>query len=202
MMQIEKTEKTLQIVHYPHPALRYKSKPIKRVDAGLHRIVRQMFEQMYAARGVGLAANQVDLPLRLFIVNLAAAPGEGEELVFINPVIAQPKGSEEHDEGCLSVPELFGPVRRPKQVLLHAYNLQGQEIRARLDGFLARVIQHETDHLDGVLFTDRMSPTALADAQPALDEFEFIFENRRQRGEIPDDRQILEELRRWETRYC
>ena len=201
-MQTEKIEKTLQIVHYPHPALRHKSKPIRRVDAGLRHIVRQMFEQMYTARGIGLAANQVDLPLRLFIVNLAGAPGEGEELVFINPVITQPKGNVELEEGCLSLPDLFGPVRRPKQIMLQAYNLQGQEIRGPLDGFLARVVQHETDHLDGVLFTDRMSPTALADAQPMLDEFQFVFDNRRQRGEIPDDRDIVQELRRWEAQYC
>jgi peptide deformylase len=194
--------KPLQLVIYPHPTLRHKSKPIKRVDADLHRIVREMFAVMYATRGIGLAANQVDLPLRLFIVNLAGTPDEGEELVFINPVVTNPKGTDEAEEGCLSLPELFGPVRRPKQVSVQAYNLKGEELRGGLDGMLARVVQHEHDHLDGVLFTDRMSATALADARPALDEFEFIFNNRRQRGEIPADEEIAGELRQWETRYC
>lgn len=161
-----------------------------------------MFAQMYASRGIGLAANQVDLPLRLFIVNLSGKADEGEELVFINPVITQPKGTEEDDEGCLSLPELFGPVRRPKQVAVQAYNLKGEELRTTLTGMLARVVQHENDHLDGVLFTDRMSPTAFADAQPVLDEFEFIFNNRRQRGEIPPDDQIAQQLAEWEARYC
>ncbi|MCH5374633.1 MAG: peptide deformylase [Planctomycetes bacterium] len=194
--------KPLQIVHYPHPALRYLSKPIKRVDADLHRIIREMFDAMYASNGIGLAANQVNLPLRMFVVNLAARPDEGEELVFLNPVITQPKGNEESEEGCLSLPELYGPVRRPKQVNVQAYNLQGEEIRATLNGMLSRVVQHEKDHLDGVLFTDRMTATALADAQPALDEFELIFHNRRQRGELPSDDQIAQQLRQWEGKYC
>lgn len=194
--------KPLKIVHYPHPTLRRKSKPIRRVDADLHRVIREMFELMYASNGIGLAANQVDLPLRLFVVNLAAKPDEGEELVFLNPVISQPKGNEEAEEGCLSLPELYGPVRRPKQVTVQAYNLKGEEIRATLNGMLSRVVQHENDHLDGVLFPDRMTATALADAQPALDEFELIFGNRRERGEIPSDETIALHLKLWEDRYC
>ncbi len=194
--------KPLQIVQYPHPALRHNSKPIKRVDADLHRIIREMFALMYASNGIGLAANQVDLPLRLFIVNLAAKPDEGEELVFLNPVISQPKGNEESEEGCLSFPQLYGPVRRPKQVTVQAYNIKGEEIQATLNGMLSRVVQHEKDHLDGVLFTDRMTATALADVRPALDEFELVYNNRRQRGEIPGDEQIAQRLRLWEDKYC
>jgi len=194
--------KPLQVVQYPHPALRHKSKPIKRVDADLHRIIREMFALMYASNGIGLAANQVDLPLRLFIVNLAAKPDEGEELVFLNPVISQPKGNEESEEGCLSFPQLYGPVRRPKQVTVQAYNIKGEQIQATLNGMLSRVVQHEKDHLDGVLFTDRMTATALADVRPALDEFELVYNNRRQRGEIPGDEQIAQRLRLWEDKYC
>ena len=100
----------MEIITYPHPTLRYKSKPIKRVDAQLHDVVREMFELMYDANGVGLAANQVDLPIRLFVVNLEADPEKGEELVFINPVIRMPKGTKEHEEGCLSLPGLYGNV--------------------------------------------------------------------------------------------
>jgi peptide deformylase len=195
-------KKPLQIVCYPHPALRRKSKPIKRVDAELQRIIRDMFTLMYAANGIGLAANQVDLPLRLFVVNLAATPDEGEELVFLNPVLSQPKGNEEYEEGCLSLPQLYAPVRRPKQITVQAYNLRGEEVRASLDGMLSRVVQHEYDHLDGVLFTDRVTSTVMVDVKPVLDSFELEFARRRQQGEIPPDDQIAEQLQRWEEKYC
>jgi peptide deformylase len=193
---------TLQIVHYPHPTLRRKSKPVKRVDAPLRDTIRRMFELMYEARGVGLAANQVDLTLRLFIVNLKGDPNEGEELVFINPVLTRPKGSEEAEEGCLSLPELYGPVTRPKRIHVQAFGLDGQPIDTELDGMLARVVQHETDHLDGVLFTDRMSTTGRLAVADALEEFETEFANRRQIGEIPDDGEIETRLIEWERRYC
>jgi peptide deformylase len=195
-------KKTLQIVYYPHPTLRHKSKPIKRVDAELQRVVRDMFTLMYAANGIGLAANQVDLPLRLFVVNLAATPDEGEELVFLNPALSQPKGHEEYEEGCLSLPQLYAPVRRPKQITVQAYNMRGEEVRATLDGMLSRVVQHEYDHLDGVLFTDRVSSTGMVDVKPVLDSFESEFARRRQQGEIPPDDQIAEQLQRWEEKYC
>src|SRR6266513_2886410 len=95
----------MQILTYPHPTLRRVSKPLRRVDAELRKQIREMFELMYAAKGIGLAANQVDLPLRFFIVNLEAKAGAGEEMVFINPVISLPRGgTEEAEEGCLSLP--------------------------------------------------------------------------------------------------
>jgi peptide deformylase len=97
---------------------------------------------------------------------------------------------------------LYGPVKRPKQVTVNAYNLQGEEIQATVEGMLARVIQHETDHLDGVVFPDRMSDTAKAAVQPILDEFELAFQNRRQTGEIPSDDEIAARLAEWEQRYC
>jgi len=192
----------LGIVTYPHPTLRHESKPVKRVDADLVRVVQEMVQLMYGTRGIGLAANQVNLPLRLFVLNLTADSDEGEEMVFINPVITRPKGNEEAEEGCLSFPELYGPVKRPKQVTVNAYNLKGEEIQATVDGMLARVIQHETDHLDGVLFPDRMSDTAKAAVQPVLDEFELAFQNRRQIGEIPSDDEVVARLAEWEERYC
>lgn len=192
---------SLRVVPYPHLTLRHKSKPVRRVDSELVRMVRDMFTLMYASNGIGLAANQVDLPLRLFIVNLSAKSDEGEELVFINPVLSKPKGNEESEEGCLSFPELYGPVTRPKQITVHAYNLQGEEIRASLNGMLARVVQHEYDHLDGVLFVDRMSPTARAKVQPTLDEFELSFRALRQTGVFPGDDVIASRLAQWEQRY-
>jgi peptide deformylase len=192
----------LSIVNYPHPTLRHVSRPIKRVDGQLVQIVRQMFDLMYAAKGIGLAANQVDLPLRLFIVNLAADPDEGEELVFINPVVSKPKGQTEGEEGCLSFPELYGPVVRPKQVDVHAYNLKGEEIRTTLTGLLGRVVQHELDHLDGVLFIDRMSDEARALVESRVEEFEQAFQQLREAGEMPDDDAIAARRNEWEQRYC
>ena len=157
---------------------------------------------MYEAKGVGLAANQVDLPIRLFVANPTADPEEGEELVFINPVISRPKGSEEAEEGCLSLPELYGTVKRSKKIRVNAYDLSGNELTAEVDGFLARVIQHETDHLDGVLFVDRLSETARHEVEEALHEFETVFESQRSTGEVDDDDTILQRIATWEEQYC
>lgn len=193
---------TLQIVLHPHPTLRRICKPVRRVDAQLRDTVRRMFELMYEARGIGLAASQVDLPLRLFIVNVKGDPAEAEELVFINPVLSRPKGLEEAEEGCLSLPELYGPVTRPKRIRVNAFGVDGREIDMELDGLLARVVQHETDHLDGVMFTDRMSTTGRLAVAETLDEFETEFTSRRQLGEIPSDAEIEARLLEWEKRYC
>ncbi len=127
---------------------------------------------MYAAKGIGLAANQVDLPLRLFIVNLEAKPEAGEELVFINPVISLPRGgSEEAEEG---LPEPAGAVWArwcgPSRCGSTPTALDGKEIQIDATGLFARCVQHELDHLDGVLFPDRMSPTARADIVEGLDD--------------------------------
>ena len=191
----------MQIVTYPHPTLRHRSKPIKRVDAELRHLVRTMFDLMYEANGVGLAANQVDLPIRLFVANLAARPDEGEELVFINPIISRPKGTEQAEEGCLSLPELYGEVIRPKQVVINAYNLEGEEIRAEVTGLMARVVQHELDHLDGVLFIDRMSEGARADVRRFLEELESQFQAQQARGEVPATDTLLARLGDWEKKY-
>lgn len=192
----------MRIIQFPHPTLRRISKPLRRVDAELVRIVREMFELMYEAKGIGLAANQVDLPYRLFVLNLTGDASEpDEEQVFINPELSQPKGSAEAEEGCLSLPGLYTQVRRPEQITVNAYDLSGNEVRATVDGLFSRAVQHETDHLNGVLFIDRLTPTARADIRDALEEFEIEFADRRKRGEIPDDERIsarlaeLEELR-------
>jgi peptide deformylase len=192
----------LKIVNYPHPTLRHVSKAVRRVDAELRGLVDQMFELMYAANGIGLAANQVDLPLRLFICNLTATRGEGEEHVFVNPVLSRHKGTAEREEGCLSFPGLYAPVRRPDTVRLQAYSLDGKEIELELDGLLSRVVQHEVDHLDGVLFTDRLSPTHELNVRPVLEEFELEFKSRRQAGEIPLDPEITARLADLERSYA
>ena len=191
----------MQIITYPHPTLRHKSKPIRRVDAELRALIREMFTLMYAAKGIGLAANQVDLPLRLFIINLKSDPKDGEEMVFINPVISLPKGSAEDEEGCLSLPGLYSQVIRPKQVRVNAYSLDGKELVADVGGMLARCVQHEYDHLDGVLFTDRLSPSARIEVADELDEFETDFHSRRSTGGIPSDEQIAAQWAVWEQKY-
>jgi peptide deformylase len=192
----------VKIITYPHPTLRHKSQPIKRVDAELKRIVEEMFELMFAARGVGLAANQVDLPIQLFVANLKGDPKEAENLVFINPVITKPKGVVEAEEGCLSIPGVHMDVRRAEKIHLSAYNLAGEEINEEISDFYARVIQHETDHLHGVLFTDRLSEQAQASIRPELEEFEIEFDSLRKTGGIPDDATLAAQRAEWERKYC
>jgi peptide deformylase len=184
----------LQVIQYPHPTLRHVSRPLKKIDTELRGMVREMFALMYQHRGVGLAANQVDLPYRLFVVNLEGDPTKGEELVFVNPVLSRRKGLEEAEEGCLSLPGLYGYVKRPAEVVLDAYTLDGKPIHLEATGLLARVVQHETDHLDGRLFIDRLNATGTVNARPILDEFEIAFAGQRDRGEISNDETIRQRL--------
>jgi peptide deformylase len=191
----------VRIIKYPHPTLRHKSKPLQRVDAELKKIVAEMFELMYEQKGIGLAANQVDLPYKFFILNLECDPTQAPEYVFLNPEISRKTGVAEAEEGCLSFPELYAPVKRAAKVMISAYDLNGQEINYQVDGLFARAVQHEYDHLEGVLFIDRLSTTARMTIQPALDDLEREFYGDRSRGFIPDDQEIasrlaeLEELR-------
>jgi len=190
----------LHIVQYPHPTLRHVSKPLARVDQQLHAIVREMFALMYEANGVGLAANQVDLPYRLFVLNLESNPeAKEEEHVFLNPVLSSRKGMIEAEEGCLSLPSLYGQVRRPERVVLNAFDLSGGEITMDLEGLFARAVQHEIDHLDGILFIDRLSPTQLAAIQEQLEEFEWVFRSQRETGEMPTDEEVAARLKELES---
>lgn len=185
----------LQIIHYPHPTLRHVSKPVKRVDADLRDMVEQMFDLMYEHEGVGLAANQVDLPYRLFVANPTGdAKNKDAEFVFINPVLRNGKGQVEGEEGCLSIPGVLGPVVRKEKITIEAYNLQGEEFVGEVDGLLARIVQHETDHLDGKLFIDRLSEAQAADVRGELEEFEIDFQSRRDCGELPDDETMATRL--------
>ena len=193
----------LEVIYYPHPTLRHPSKPLVRVDAELKQMVQQMFELMYEHKGIGLAANQVDLPFQLFVINLESDPDQkDQEFVFINPVLSKPKGGASSEEGCLSIPKVYGNVARPESVHVKAYNLQGQVFDQRVDGLFARVIQHETDHLNGVLFPDRMSDTEAKMIQGELQEFKIDFESRQNLGSIPDPETIRKRLNDLEARYC
>ncbi len=157
---------------------------------------------MYQARGIGLAANQVDLPLQLFVINIAGEQGQGEEAVFINPVVSRPKGTGVAEEGCLSLPGVNGQVSRPAQIHISAYDLLGNEIDSTASGLLARAIQHEVDHVNGVLFIDRVSDSEKKQIEPELEEFVLEFNCRRNAHAIPSDDEILKRLNSIEARYC
>lgn len=185
----------LEVIHYPHPTLRHVSKPLKRVDRELRDMIAQMFELMYKYEGVGLAANQVDLPYRLFIANPTGDAKEtSAEHVFINPVLHGGKGQVEGEEGCLSIPDVKGNVVRKERITVEAYNLAGEQFNGELNGLFARIAQHEVDHLDGVLFIDRLSPSQRVDISGNIEEFEIDFQSKRERGEMPTDEQIAARL--------
>jgi peptide deformylase len=194
---------SLNILKYPHPTLRHRSRPLKKVDAELRTIIAEMFELMYAQEGVGLAANQVDLPYRFFIANQEGDPAAKEtEFVFINPVLRKGHGQAEDEEGCLSIPDVRAPVVRKATIEVEAYDLAGNQITAVAEGLMARILQHETDHLDGKLFIDRLGPTQLAAVKEKLAEFELAYDSRLETGEMPSDVEIaarLTELERLRT---
>lgn len=192
----------LELVEYPHPALLRRTRPLVRIDEAIHDAIEQMFEIMYAAGGIGLAANQVALPYRMFIVNLEGRPEAGEELVFINPAISRPRGNAVQEEGCLSLPGLRMDVRRPERVVVKAWSLAGEPFEADLDGMLARCVQHEFDHLEGRLFTDRLPEAAALEARRSLDTFREVFAGRQARGEVPSQADLTARLDRLEAERC
>jgi peptide deformylase len=154
------------------------------------------------ANGVGLAANQVDLPVRIFVANFEGDAEKGVERVYINPVISGHKGTSDREEGCLSLPGLYGQVKRPERVRIQAYDLEGRQIDEDLDGMPARIVQHEVDHLDGVLFIDRLSATGQMAVKEHVEEFEIEFRSRRETGDIPGDAQIAARREAFEQKYC
>ncbi len=160
--------------------------------------VRAMFDLMYAAHGIGLAANQVALPFRFFILNLTADPAQpDQEQVFINPEIVKRHSSIEDEEGCLSLPGLYQKVRRARKIRVKAYDLQGNEVDVEAEDLLSRAIQHETDHLDGKLFVDYLGVFARRSAAPKLKDFETSYRQAQAAGDFLSDdaaRKLLEEL--------
>ena len=146
----------LEILTYPDPALRRVARPLERIDDEVRARAKRMLELMYAGKGVGLAAPQVGWSVRLIVANPTGKPED--ERIFINPEVRNRRGREVGVEGCLSLPEITGKIERAKKVELAAYDLDGREFKLDLDDFAARVIQHECDHLEGILIIDRMSP--------------------------------------------
>jgi peptide deformylase len=178
----------LRIVPYPHPALRYASRPVLQIDDKLRGIVREMFDLMYASNGVGI-------PLRFFILNLTAdAARPDQEQVFINPEIVKKHSSEENEEGCLSFPGLYGKVRRARKIRVQAYDLAGNPVELDAEELLGRAIQHETDHLDGKLFIDYLGPIAKTSANTKVKEIEAGYRKAQAEGIYPDDDEIRRQL--------
>jgi peptide deformylase len=145
----------LQILEFPDPRLRNRAQPVAQVDAALRTLIDDMFETMYAAPGIGLAATQVNVAKRVLVIDLSER--RNEPLALINPEILQRAGVEETEEGCLSVPGYFDKVTRAEQIRVRALDRDGKQIEFDADGLLAVCIQHEIDHLDGKLFVDYLS---------------------------------------------
>jgi len=192
----------LELVEYPHPALLRRAKPVVRLDAELVTAVGRMFDIMYEAGGIGLAAPQVALPYRLFVVNCSGRRGEGEEMVFVNPTLSRPRGTAVQEEGCLSLPGVRMDVRRPEKIVVDAWAIDGTPLHLQLDGLPARVVQHEFDHLEGRLFTDRLPEAAALEVRRALETFREVFRGKQSRGELPAADVLAADLDRLEAARC
>jgi peptide deformylase len=145
----------LTILEFPDPRLRTRAQAVKSFDAGLTKLVADMFETMYAAPGIGLAATQVDVHRRVVVIDTSEQHDHPE--VFINPEILARDGEEVSEEGCLSVPTIFEEVKRAARVRVRACSVDGVSFERELDGLLAVCLQHEMDHLEGKLFVDYLS---------------------------------------------
>lgn len=146
----------LTILEFPDERLRIKAKPVVDVDDETRRLIDDMLETMYAAPGIGLAANQVNVSKRVIVIDVSEE--KNSPLALINPQLVEKTGSEESDEGCLSVPGVFEKVSRAEKIRVSALDRNGQAIEFDADGLLAVCIQHEMDHLEGKLFVDYLSP--------------------------------------------
>jgi peptide deformylase len=145
----------LPILHFPDPKLRTRAAPVDTVDDAIRALVDNMFETMYEAPGIGLAATQVDVHKRIIVIDVSEE--KNQPLVFINPELIEKHGSEEMDEGCLSVPGIYETVQRADRVKVRALDRDGEFFELEAEGLLAVCIQHEMDHLEGKLFVDYLS---------------------------------------------
>jgi peptide deformylase len=194
----------MEIVRYPHPALRWVSKPVREVNDEIRRIAAEMLERMYAAKGIGLAANQVALPLRMFVLNATKAepPDRAHERVFINPQIVERKGLVEAEEGCLSLPEVFATLKRAERIKVTALGLDGSPFELEAEGLTARAIQHESDHLSGILFTDKLNPLEKIRIIGKIREMERDFRHSQEAGKTPTNDAIKHALSELEGIHC
>jgi len=163
----------LRIIHYPDPRLAAPAQPLERVDDSVRRLADRMFELMAQAHGVGLAATQVGLAIQLFVATPSGEPTDRR--VYVNPQLVSMDGKAEEEEGCLSVPGITCKLKRYKEVTIRATGLDGREFQETGVDLAARVYQHETDHLAGMLILDRMGTVARLANRRAIRELEEGF---------------------------
>lgn len=145
----------LDILVYPDERLRTIAKPVEKVDKAIRTLVSDMIETMYDANGIGLAATQINIHKQVIVMDISEA--RDDVLVLINPKITIQDGEQTYDEGCLSIPEIYAPVKRAESITINALNEQGDMFELEADGLLAVCIQHEMDHLKGKVFIDYLS---------------------------------------------
>jgi peptide deformylase len=148
----------LKVIKYPEPVLSQPGEPVTEFDKELRKFVADMFETMYAAQGIGLAAPQVSVPKRITVIDLSMGKNPADRLVLINPEITFREGKQYEEEGCLSFPDIREKIQRAFKVKIRAQNEHGKWFEMDGEELLSRAFQHEIDHLDGVLFITRMSP--------------------------------------------
>jgi peptide deformylase len=163
---------------YGDPVLRTRTRDITTFDDSLRLLIADMYDTMKAYNGIGLAANQIGFDQRVLVVDVPIDDDTRERFALVNPVLSDPAGAETGEEGCLSIPGIYEDVRRALQVTLRAQDEHGRPIERTVEGYLARAIQHEVDHLDGVLFIDRLSVLKRQFLKRALEALA--------RGELPE----------------
>lgn len=162
-------ELEFDLTYYPNPVLRKPAEPVEAFDSELEDIVGAMFRRMYASNGVGLAAPQVGLKKRILVLNHTGE--KDDELTLVNVEIVERSGPKTlFEEGCLSFPGIFAEVERPDRCRVKAFDVQGNEIEREFEGFQSRVVQHEYDHLEGILLVDRMSTADKVRHKAALED--------------------------------
>jgi len=171
-------ELTFSLTLYPEPVLRKPAEPVAACDDPLRATVRAMLDLMYASKGVGLAAPQVGLRQRILVVNETGEPAD--EFALVNPTIVDRSGAPTtFEEGCLSFPGIYAEVERPERCKVEALDPSGEPIVREFEGFVSRIVQHEYDHLEGVLLVDRMSPADKQRHKAALNELVERYKTRR-----------------------
>ncbi len=160
----------LKIILYPDPRLKKQSRRVTEFDEKLKALTARMFELMREAKGVGLAAPQVGENIRLFVMNPTGEPADDQ--IYVNPELSEAEDSEEGEEGCLSLPKVTVNIVRDRAIKMKAQDLQGKPIEKSATGYIARIWQHEFDHLNGILLTDRMGAVAKLTHRKTLKELE------------------------------
>ncbi len=157
----------LQLCVLPDPVLRKKAKRVRTIDGSIQKLVADLIETMHASSGAGLAAPQIGVSLRVIVIGVP----EQEEIAMVNPEMVRRKGERLVNEGCLSIPGYFGEIKRAESVVVKGLDLSGKKVRVRGEGLLAQALEHELDHLNGVLYVDHLeNPESLRQVEPEENE--------------------------------